>query len=80
MSARPPVCFVTVCKGRLAHLREAIARLPEKQRAVLLLVKTEGLSLQETARMLGMKLNTVKTTLHRGRLRLAQLLAEGEKR
>ena len=63
---------------RVAHLRNALEELPAKQRDVLLLVKCEGLSLEEAAQHLDMNLNTVKTSLRRGRLRLAQALADAE--
>ena len=59
----------------IARLRAALADLPEKQRRVLLLVKVEGFSLDECSRTLEMKLGTVKTCLHRGRLKLARAMA-----
>jgi RNA polymerase sigma-70 factor (ECF subfamily) len=54
-----------------------LARLPEEQREVLLLVSLEGLSYDEVAHTLGVPAGTVMSRLSRGRVRLAALL-EGE--
>ncbi len=48
-------------------MRAAIERLPERQRATLLLHYYEGLSVRETARALGVTAGTVKTQLSRAR-------------
>ena len=48
------------------RLREAIARLPETQRAIVVLRYQEDLEPAEIAALLDMPLNTVKGTLHRG--------------
>ncbi|MEI7745083.1 MAG: RNA polymerase sigma factor [Chloroflexota bacterium] len=45
-------------------VREGIAALSEKHRAVVLLYYLEGRSLQETADMLGLPLGTVKSRVH----------------
>ncbi len=50
------------------HLEEAIGRLPEKYRLVLLLRDVEGLDNGEVAEALGLTLPTVKARLHRSRL------------
>ncbi len=65
-------------RERLSRVRRALARLPEKQRRVILLANVEGLPLREVAETLGLNLNTVKTLLRRGRLGIARRLAEGE--
>lgn len=53
----------------LAHqLEDAIERLPEKYRLVLLLRDVEGLNNEEVAETLGLTLPTVKARLHRSRL------------
>lgn len=61
-----------------AELREEIDRgireLPEMYRAVVLLRDVEELSTEETARILDMTTNAVKTRLHRGRLALRHKL------
>ena len=50
------------------HLEEAIERLPEKYRLVLLLRDVEGLDNEQVAETLGLTLPTVKARLHRSRL------------
>lgn len=49
---------------------QAIDRLPEEYRTVLLLSDVEGLSYQEIAEMLELPVGTVKSRLFRGRRRL----------
>jgi len=65
-------------RRRLERLREAIGRLPERQQRVLVLSRIQGLPLEEVAALLSMNLNTVKTNLHRARLKLARDLAQEE--
>ncbi len=55
----PPDSFL------LARLRETVAKLPEKQRAVVVLRYQEDLGPAEIAELLEMPVNTVKSTLHR---------------
>jgi len=57
-----------------AIVREAIDRLPESYRAVLLLRDIEELSTEEAARSLGVTENAVKIRLHRARQALRGLL------
>jgi len=59
------------------QLREALLRLPDDQRQVVLLVGLEQLSYAEAAEVLGVPIGTVMSRLSRGRERLRQLL-EGE--
>jgi RNA polymerase sigma-70 factor, ECF subfamily len=49
----------------LRQLRRGLAKLPEKQRMVVLLRYQEELGPAEIAGILGMPVNTVKSTLHR---------------
>jgi RNA polymerase sigma-70 factor (ECF subfamily) len=56
-------------------VREAIDRLPETYRNVLVLRDIEGLDTEETARLLDVKVDTVKVRLHRARQALRALLA-----
>ncbi len=62
------------------RLRAALELLPPTQRAVLLLVAWEGLTLPETARVLGLRYATAKSNLHHARERLRRLLSAGEGR
>lgn len=57
------------------HVRRCIDELPQTHRTVLLLRDVEGLDTQETAALLGIEVNAVKTRLHRARLALRTLLA-----
>jgi len=59
------------------QLREALLRLPDDQRQVVLLVGLEQLSYAEAAEVLGVPIGTVMSRLSRGCERLPQLL-EGE--
>ncbi len=54
---------------------EAVERLPEEQRTVLLLVSVEDLSYAEAAKALGVPVGTVMSRLSRARERLRQDLA-----
>ena len=56
------------------QLDQAIAELPEIYRAVMLLRDVEELSTQESAEILGITEDTVKTRLHRARLAVRQKL------
>ena len=57
-----------------AHVRQAIDKLPESYRTVLLLRDIEELSTEEAAQVLGVNPNTVKIRLHRARQALLKLL------
>jgi RNA polymerase sigma-70 factor (ECF subfamily) len=54
---------------------EALAELPEDQRAAILLVDVEGWSVEEAASQLGIPEGTVKSRCFRGRAKLAKRLA-----
>jgi RNA polymerase sigma factor (sigma-70 family) len=58
-------------------LATAIAALPERQRAVVLLRHREEMPLREIGRTLGLNLGTVKSNLHRALARLRGHLTEG---
>ncbi len=55
-------------------VRKGIDQLPEIYRAVLLLRDIEGLDTEETARLLGLTVNVIKTRLHRARQALRTIL------
>jgi RNA polymerase sigma-70 factor (ECF subfamily) len=58
-------------------LQAALGRLPERQRAVVVLRHYQELSLEEIAQALGMSLGTVKSSLHRALQRMRLSLAGG---
>jgi len=60
-----------------ADLRYALARLPVSQREAVLLVGAAGMSVAQAASICGCGGGTVKSRVHRGRIRLAQLM-EGD--
>lgn len=57
-----------------ALVREKINELPDDYRVILLLRDIDGNTTQETADILGIKVNAVKTRLHRARSALKSLL------
>ncbi len=58
----------------LRDLERAIAKLPEEQRSVILLVGLEGMRYDEVADMLGVPVGTVRSRLSRGRDALRRLM------
>jgi RNA polymerase sigma-70 factor, ECF subfamily len=58
----------------LRDLERAIARLPEEQRSVLLLVGLEGMRYEEVAQVLDVPVGTIRSRLSRGREMLRQLM------
>ncbi len=61
-------------QGNKQMVRDAIARLPDDYRTVLLLRDIDGYSTRETASILGIRENAVKTRLHRARSALKTML------
>lgn len=73
--ARPDDTFARVATAeRRDRVRECIHSLPEPHRSVLLLRDIEEFDTEETARVLGTTVGTVKTRLHRARQVLRSLL------
>ena len=58
----------------LRDLERAIAKLPEEQRAVILLVGLEGMRYEEVAQVLDVPVGTVRSRLSRGREALRRLM------
>jgi RNA polymerase sigma-70 factor, ECF subfamily len=58
------------------RMRAALTALGERQRAVLVLRHAEGMSLEEIAAALDLRLGTVKSTLHRALVEMRRRLAE----
>lgn len=61
-----------LARERRAILSAAVRQLGPRNRAVLDLRDTQGLSAKETAQVLGIAASTVKARLHRARLKLMQ--------
>jgi RNA polymerase sigma-70 factor, ECF subfamily len=57
------------------HLDEALGRLPSDQRAAVVLCDVYGMDYLEVAALIGVPVGTVKSRIHRGRLRLRELMA-----
>jgi RNA polymerase sigma-70 factor (ECF subfamily) len=55
-------------------VQDALARLPENQRAVFLLVEVEGLTTEEAARAIGAPVGTVKSRCFHAKKRLREIL------
>jgi RNA polymerase sigma-70 factor (ECF subfamily) len=62
----------------LRDLNRALAKLPEEQRQVLLLVGVEGMRYEEVAAVLDIPTGTIRSRLSRGREMLRQLMDRGE--
>jgi RNA polymerase sigma-70 factor (ECF subfamily) len=60
----------------LRDLDRALDRLPEEQRAVILLVGLEGMGYEEVAQALGIPTGTVRSRLSRGRIALHVLMGD----
>src|SRR5579864_8353058 len=63
---------------QLRDLEAAIAKLPQEQRQVILLVGLEGMRYEEVAQILGIPVGTVRSRLSRGRDQLRRLMESGE--
>jgi RNA polymerase sigma-70 factor (ECF subfamily) len=61
---------------RYRELLAALARLPEEQRSVLLLVTVEDISYAETAKVLDIPVGTVMSRLSRAREKLLKMMSE----
>ncbi len=60
---------------RHSELLAALDKLPDKTRSMMLLYYFQGQNLQTIGDMFGNKVGTIKVTLHRGRLKLKEILA-----
>jgi RNA polymerase sigma-70 factor (ECF subfamily) len=61
-----------------APLRDALSRIASGEREVLLLVALGELSYEEVASVLGIRVGTVRSRLHRARLQMREALEEGD--
>ena len=65
-------------KALEAAVRDLLARLPEKQRAALVLCRFEGLSYEEIAQVLETTVSAVKSLVHRATVAAAEALSAFE--
>jgi RNA polymerase sigma-70 factor (ECF subfamily) len=63
-------------KELAGHIEAALAQLPEKHRAILVLREVDGLSYEELAEVLGIHKGTVMSRLFHARKKMQALLAE----
>jgi RNA polymerase sigma-70 factor (ECF subfamily) len=75
-AAAPDPLAETARSELYVHLEVALRRLPEDQRTAVVLCDVYGMDYNEVASMTDSALGTVKSRIHRGRLRLRELLAE----
>jgi RNA polymerase sigma-70 factor (ECF subfamily) len=61
---------------RRRQVREAIARLPDEYREVIVLREIDGCCYETIAEILELPVGTVRSRLHRGRLQLRDMLKE----
>jgi RNA polymerase sigma-70 factor, ECF subfamily len=76
LSAREPLLARAPQQGHRLELRDiarAIAKLPDAQRSVILLVGLEGMHYEEVAAVLGVPVGTIRSRLSRGREALRRL-------
>ena len=73
-SVDPGADEVLARRQREARVEAALQRLPEAHRSVVVLHHIHGVSLEQLAEDEGVPIGTVKSRLHRGRIRLADLL------
>lgn len=62
----------------LRDVAQAVQRLPDEQRQILLLIGLEGFSYEEAAQIAGVPVGTVMSRLSRGRRKLREMLADGD--
>jgi RNA polymerase sigma-70 factor (ECF subfamily) len=74
--AAPDVADVVIAGLDAQAVSRCLALLPEPQRVCVVLMDVAGYTARETAEALGCPRGTVLARVHRGRRRLAQLLAE----
>lgn len=67
-----------VADDEARRVAEALGRLPAVYKEAVVLRDLEGLTYQEIAEVLGIRIGTVRSRIARGRERLRELLEEGE--
>ena len=74
VSATLPATTDPAASRQLRELERALSELPCGQRQVILLVGLEGMSYEETGKILGVPIGTIRSRLSRGRDALRKLL------
>src|SRR3954447_21080012 len=77
LSETEPMLTCAPHQGKRLELRDlqgAMAKLPEEQRSVILLVGLEGMRYEEVAEVLGVPVGTIRSRLSRGRDSLRRLM------
>ena len=74
--AAPDVADVVIAGLDARTVSQCLARLPEPQRLCIVLMDVAGYTAREAAEALGCPRGTVLARVHRGRRKLAQMLAE----
>jgi RNA polymerase sigma factor (sigma-70 family) len=69
-----PLAAPDAGQEQMLDLQRCLLRLPQDQRAVLLLVSVEDMSYEETAHIVGAPVGTVMSRLSRARTRLRELM------
>lgn len=77
IDARPGPETLVGDHDQLRFVMEALARLPEVDRAAVLMRADEGLAYEEIALALGISVASAKVKVHRARLKLAEALPAG---
>lgn len=70
----PAIDRAIIAREELRRLQAALDKLPERERAVLVMQKIDGLSVREIAERLGVSERTVKRSLSEGVRALADLM------
>jgi len=65
---------------KLRDLRNALDRLPDEQRTVILLIGLEGMRYEEVAEILGVPVGTIRSRLSRAREALRAMMEEHDRR
>jgi RNA polymerase sigma factor (sigma-70 family) len=73
--AGPSSARAAAADPSLSRFDHALAKLPEEQRAVILLIGLEGMSYDKTASILGISVGAMRSRLLRGRNSLRQSMA-----
>ena len=64
--------------GERLRISQAIEALPRELREPFVVIEVLGFTYDEASSILGVKLGTVKSRMHRARARLVRALSEGE--